>query len=298
MSAALSSEGPAPAGLAQGLLELGDLRRQGCLTAEQYALQVKYLVWEFSTPDLPPLSNGANGAIVATATPAVASAAASSVAPAGDGRSPLGDSSECGLNGTSVPLNGAAIGTPRSLSDGVGRCLALPSKEGPPMGAPSTVALTDDGGRPIIHDPRANEGPVPGAPVWDRWLSESSARLASIIAHRKGPSSAHDSSISNAAASASPSPGHFCKKQPIKDSKSSGAAALDPGSWPRTPTDGVRVEKVRHDDDGHALAGGIAPTALFPEPPPPSEVALRATAATRPAFSGAPLVVLFVYISI
>ena len=66
----------------------------------------------------------------------------------------------------------------------------------------------------------------------------------------------------------------------------------------RTPTDGVRVEKVRHDDDGHALAGGIAPTALFPESPPPSEVALRATAATRPAFSGAPLVVLFVYISI
>ena len=167
------------------------------------------------------------------------------------------------------------------------------------MGAPSTVALTDDGGRPIIHDPRANEGPVPGAPVWDRRLSESSARLASIIAHRKGPSSAHDSSISNAAASASPSPGHFCKQQPIKDSsKSSGAAALDPGSWPRTPTDGVRVEKVRHDDDGHALAGGIAPTALFPAPPAPSEVASRATAATRPAFSGAPLVVLFVYISI
>ena len=296
MSAALSSEGPAPAGLAQGLLELGDLRRQGCLTAEQYALQVKYLVWEFSTPDLPPLSNGANGAIVATATPAVASAAASSVAPAGDGRSPLGDSSECGLNGTSVPLNGAAIGTPRSLSDGVGRCLALPSKEGPPMGAPSTVALTDDGGRPIIHDPRANDGPVPGTPVWDRWLSESPARLASIIAHRKGPSSAHDSSISNAAASASPSPGQL--NPPIKDSKSSGAAALDPGSWPRTPTDGVRVEKVRHDDDGHALAGGIAPTALFPEPPPPSEVASRATAATRLAFSGAPLVVLFVYISI
>ena len=247
------------------------------------------------TPAMPPLSTGANGAIVATATPAVASAAASSVAPAGDGRSPLGDSSECGLNGTSVPLNGAAIGTPRSLSDGVGRCLALPSKEGPPMGAPSTVALTDDGGRPIIHDPRANEGPVPGAPVWDRWLSESSARLASIIAHRKGTSSAHDSSI-NAAASASPSPGQL--NPPIKDSKSSGAAALDPGSWPRTPTDGVRVEKVRHDDDGHALAGGIAPTALFPEPPPPSEVALRATAATRPAFSGAPLVVLFVYISI
>ena len=180
-----------------------------------------------------------------------------------------------------------------SLSDGVGRCLALPSKEGPPMGAPSTAALTDDGGRP--PDPRANEGPVPGATTWDRRLSESSSRLASIVAHRKGNSSAHDSSI-NAAASASPSPGQL--NPPIKDSKSSGAAALDPGSWPRTPTDGVRVEKVRHDDDGHALAGGIAPTALFPEPPPPSEVASRATAATRPAFSGAPLVVLFVYISI
>ena len=51
-------------------------------------------------------------------------------------------------------------------------------------------------------------------------------------------------------------------------------------------------------DDGHALAGGIDPTALFPEPPPPSEVASRATAATRPAFSGAPPVVFFIYISI
>ena len=186
------------------------------------------------TPAMPPLSNGANGAIVATATPAVASAAASSVAPAGDGRSPSGDSSECGLHGTSVPLNGAAMGTPRSLFDGVGMCLALPSKEGHPMGAPSTVALTDDGGRPIIqlHAPRANEGPVPGAPVWDRCHSATPARLASIIAHRKGPSSAHDSSISNAAASASPSPGQL--NQPIKDSKSSGAAALDPVYWPLT----------------------------------------------------------------
>ena len=154
MSAALSSEDPAPVGLAQGLLELGDLRRQGCLTAEQYELQVKHLVREFSTPDLPPLPTGANGAIVATATPADASADASSVEPAGDGRSPLGDSSDCGLHGTSVPLNGAAMGTPRSLFDGVSRCLALPSKEGHPMGAPFTAALTDDGGRPITHDPR------------------------------------------------------------------------------------------------------------------------------------------------
>ena len=76
MGAALSSEA------LMGLLELEDLRRQGCLTAEQYALQVKYLVWEFSTPDLPPLSNGANGAIVATATTAAALADASSVVPA------------------------------------------------------------------------------------------------------------------------------------------------------------------------------------------------------------------------
>ena len=146
-------------------------RLAGAMTFAEIAKVGKLLFLELSTPALPPLSTGANGAIVATATPADASAAASSVVPAGDGRSPLGDSSDCGLHGTSVPLNGAAIGTPRSLSDGVGRCLALPSKEGPPMGAPSTVALTDDGGRPIIHDPRANEGPVPGAPVWDRWHS-------------------------------------------------------------------------------------------------------------------------------
>ena len=31
---------------------------------------------------------------------------------------------------------------------------------------------------------------------------------------------------------------------------------------------GVRVEKVRHDDDGIAQAGGITPTALFPVTPP------------------------------
>ena len=115
----MSSEGPAPAGLAQGLLELGDLRRQGCLTAEQYALQVKYLVWEFSTPDLPPLSNGANGAIVATASPADATASASSVVPDSCGRSPLGDPSDCGLHGsgTTVPLNGAAKSRRPSLHD-------------------------------------------------------------------------------------------------------------------------------------------------------------------------------------
>ena len=95
--------------------------------------------------------------------------------------------------------------------------------------------------------------------------------VSSESTHRKGPSSAHDSSISNAAASASPSPGHFCKQQPIKDSKSSGAAALDPGSWPRTPTDGVRVENVRHDADGHALAGGIVRGKPPPSPGEPRD---------------------------
>ena len=68
---------------------------------------------------------------------------------------------------------------------------------------------------------------------------------------------------------------------------------LDDGGWFTSP-DFFKFDR----DDGHVLAGGIAPTALFPEPPAPSEVASRATAATRPAFSGAPLVVLFVYISI
>ena len=58
--------------------------------------------------------------------------------------------------------------------------MGRPSWEGLPMGAPSTAALTDDGGLP--PDPRANEGPVPGATTWDRRLSESSSRLASIVA--------------------------------------------------------------------------------------------------------------------
>ena len=35
-----------------------------------------------------------------------------------------------------------------------------------------------------------------------------------------------------------------------------------------------------------SAAGGIVPTVLFPEPPPPSGVASRATAAPRPAISG------------
>ena len=130
------------------------------------------------------------------------------------------------------------------------------------MGAPSTAALTDDGGRP--PDPRANEGPVPGATTWDRRLSESSSRLASIVAHRKGNSSAHDSSI-NAAASASPSPGQL--NQPIKDNQN---RVEQPRSIPAPGHGhtGVRVEKVRHDDDGIAQAGGTTPTALFPMTPP------------------------------
>ena len=262
MGAALSSGDPAPDGLAQKLLKIQDLRRQGGLTADESDSVVKLLLREFSMPALPLRSTGANGAIVATATPADASAPASSVGPAGDGRSPLGDSSDCGLHGTSVPLDGAAMGTPRSLCDDVGMCLALPSKEGHPMGAPFTAALTDDGGRP--PDLRANEGPVPGAMTWDRRLSESSSRLASIVAHRKGNSSAHDSSI-NAAASASPSPGQL--NQPIKDNQN---RVEQPRSIPapgHEPTGG-RVEKVRHDDDGIAQAGGTTPTALFPMTPP------------------------------
>ena len=90
-------------------------RLAGAMTFAEIAKVGKLLFRELSTPALPPLSTGANGAIVATATPADASAAASSVVPAGDGRSPLGDSSDCGLHGTSVPINGAAMGTPRSL---------------------------------------------------------------------------------------------------------------------------------------------------------------------------------------
>ena len=104
-------------------------RLAGAMTFAEIAKVGKLLFRELSTPALPPLSTGANGAIVATATPADASAAASSVVPAGDGRSPLGDSSDCGLHGTSVPLNGAAMSTPRSLFDDVGGCLALPTIE-------------------------------------------------------------------------------------------------------------------------------------------------------------------------
>ena len=132
------------------------------------------------------------------------------------------------------------------------------------MGAPSTAALTDDGGLP--PDPRANEGPVPGAPAWDRQLSESSSRLPSIIAHRKGYSSAHDSSIT-AAASASPSPGQL--NQPIKDNQN---RVEQPRSIPAPGHGhpGVHVEKVRHDDDGIAQAGGT--TALFPVDGPSTQL--------------------------
>ena len=295
MSAASSSEGPAPAGLAQGLLELGNLRRRGCLTAEQYALQVKYLVWEFSTPDLPPPSNGANGAKVATATPAVASAAASSVAPAGDGRSPLGDSSECGLNGTSVPLNGAAIGTPRSLSDGVGRCLASPSKEGHPMGAPSTAALTDDGGRP--PDPRDHGGPVPGChsivptALFTDLPPSTCDKLVTTI-----PIALHRETtpvMNNAAASVSTSTGGLLSlTEPIMEIQNREDPTRNrdqpPCSIPPTGRGhpGVCAEPLRLDDGGWFTS------------PDFSAVASRATAATRPAFSGAPLVVFVVYISI
>ena len=227
MGAALSSGDPAPDGLAQKLLKIQDLRRQGGLTADESDSVVKLLLREFSMPALPLRSTGANGAIVATATPADASAPASSVGPAGDGRSPLGDSSDCGLHGTSVPLDGAAMGTPRSLCDDVGMCLALPSKEGHPMGAPFTAALTDDGGRP--PDLRANEGPVPGAMTWDRRLSESSSRLASIVAHRKGNSSAHDSIMCRGGPTGSAA---CCRRQCSRSASGRGLTPTAPATQP------------------------------------------------------------------
>ena len=227
MGAALSSGDPAPDGLAQKLLKIQDLRRQGGLTADESDSVVKLLLREFSMPALPLRSTGANGAIVATATPADASAPASSVGPAGDGRSPLGDSSDCGLHGTSVPLDGAAMGTPRSLCDDVGMCLALPSKEGHPMGAPFTAALTDDGGRP--PDLRANEGPVPGAMTWARRLSESSSRLASIVAHRKGNSSAHDSIMCRGGPTGSAA---CCRRQCSRSASGRGLTPTAPATQP------------------------------------------------------------------
>ena len=121
-------------------------RLAGARTPAEIAEVGELLFQVLSTPDPPPLSTDANGAMVATATPAPAFVDASSVVPAGVGRSPLGDSSQCGLHGTSVPLNGAAMCTPRFLCDDVGGCQASPSTEGPPQGAPSTAALTDDGG--------------------------------------------------------------------------------------------------------------------------------------------------------
>ena len=292
MGAALSSEDPAPSGLAQGFLELGDLRRQGCLTTEQYALQVKYLVWEFSTPDLPPLSNGANGAIVATATPADASADASSVEPAGDGRSPLGDSSECGLHGTSVPLNGAAMCTPRFLYDDVGGCQASPSTEGPPQGAPSTAALTDDGG--ISGSPPAMntcQGIVPAALFTSDLPPSTYDKLVTTIpiALHRAPTPVMNS---NAAASVSTSTGGLLSltepTMEIRNREDPKRRDQPPCSIPPTGRGhpGVCAEPLRLDDGGWFTS------------PDFSEVASRATAATRPAFSGAPLVVLFVYISV
>ena len=119
MGAAMSTGDPAPDGLAHKLFKLQDLRRHGWLTADEVDWAVKHLLREFSTPDPPPLSTGANGAIVATASPADATASASSVVPDSCGRSPLGDPSDCGLHGsgTTVPLNGAAKSRRPSLHD-------------------------------------------------------------------------------------------------------------------------------------------------------------------------------------
>ena len=94
-------------------------RLAGAMTFAEIAKVGKLLFRELSTPALPPLSTGANGAIVATASPADATASASSVVPDSCGRSPLGDPSDCGLHGsgTTVPLDGAAKSRRPSLHD-------------------------------------------------------------------------------------------------------------------------------------------------------------------------------------
>ena len=132
---------------------------------------------------------------------------------------------------------------------------------------PVTAALTDDGGRP--PDPRANEGPVPGAPAWDGRLSESSSCLASIVAHRKGNSSAHDSSI-NAAASASPSPGQLNQPVPLGSWLYLGSAGWEAGNGlpfpnppPRTPLASL-APTGRMWWPGMDCPQGIVPCRLFP----------------------------------
>ena len=171
--------------------KLEDLQRNGWLNECEVDSEVKHLLQDLlriqrgpvTTPamlDIPPPSTSANGAIDATGSPADTAASASSVAPAGGGRSPSGDPSNCGSNGTTVPINGDAIGTPTSQFDRAGMCPVLPFNEGGPVvKPPSSVCLTDDGGSLFLAtDAR---GPLTLVPTD---LFSTSNDAATIIAHR------------------------------------------------------------------------------------------------------------------
>ena len=270
-------------------------RLAGAMTLAEIAKVGELLFRELSTPDLPPLSTGANGAIVATATPADASAAASSVVPAGDGRSPLGDPSDCGLHGTTVPLNGAAIGTPRSHSDGVGIRPALPSCEGHLGGPTSSVALTDDGG--LLGSPPAKntcQGIVPAdlfnADVHPSTTCDNRVTTIPIALHRepqlqqqidldvrrlreKLHSATMMKSKSNAAASVSTSIGGLLSStEPIMETQN---RVDKPPSIPSTGRGhpGVCADPLRPDDGGCVMSSDDVVQdrePWLPDPPCPS----------------------------
>ena len=236
------------------LAEIRD-RLAGAMTLAEIAEVGGLLFQELSTPDPPPLSTGANGAMVATATPAPAFADASSVVPAGVGRSPWGDSSQCGLPGTSVPLNGAAMCTPRSLCNDVGGCQASPSKEGPPQCAPSTAALTDDGG--LLGSPPAKntcQGIVPAALFTPDLPPSTCDKLVTTI-----PIALHRETtpvMNNAAASVSTSTGGLLSltepTMEIQNREDPKRRDQPPCSIPPTGRGhpGVCVEPLRPDDGG------------------------------------------------
>ena len=252
------------------LAEIRD-RLAGAMTLAEIAEVGGLLFQELSTPDPPPLSTGANGAMVATATPAPAFADASSVVPAGVGRSPWGDSSQCGLPGTSVPLNGAAMCTPRSLCNDVGGCQASPSKEGPPQCAPSTAALTDDGG--LLGSPPAKntcQGIVPAALFTPDLPPSTCDKLVTTI-----PIALHRETtpvMNNAAASVSTSTGGLLSltepTMEIQNREDPKRRDQPPCSIPPTGRGhpGVCAEPLRLDDGGCATYENTSSDAVVPAP--------------------------------
>ena len=176
------------------------------------------------------------------------------------------------------------------------------------MGAPSTVALTDDGGRPIqltddggrSGSPPAQhtcQGIVPTALFTPDLPPSTCDKLVTTIPIALPR--ATTPVMNNAAASVSTSTGGLLSlTEPImeiQNREDPKRRDQPPCSIPPTGRGhpGVCAEPLRLDDggwftspdffkfnrdDGHVLAGGIAPTALSPEPPAPSEVASRATA--------------------